>query len=85
MFADLFSPTPDPRVRASDDFSTMDGAQSLVQTIREFWAEQGYAVLVELRVGPFNKARRSCGYEIHSDLVNGLPRDHPSPASTRET
>lgn len=57
----------------SSDRLTKTGANRLANTIREYWANLGYEVGVEVvqeRVG----SGEGSAYVVRTDLVNGLPR-----------
>lgn len=54
---------------------TENGARALLERIQKYWADRGYEV--EGRVAPagYSERLRSTVYEVHTDLVNGLPKE----------
>ncbi|MEM1104868.1 MAG: hypothetical protein AAGH87_00645 [Pseudomonadota bacterium] len=56
------------------DWCDNDGAQRLREKIREYWAERGYDVDVDLIDAGFVAAMRSARTDVRSNMVNGMPR-----------
>ena len=56
------------------DWCNMDGAKRLREKIREYWAERGYDVDVDLVDAGFVPAMRSARTDLRSNMVNGMPR-----------
>ncbi|MEL6752500.1 MAG: hypothetical protein AAFO57_00625 [Pseudomonadota bacterium] len=56
------------------DWCDNEGAQRLRDKIREYWAERGYDVDVDLVDSGFVAAMRSARTDVRSNMVNGMPR-----------
>ncbi|MEL6568163.1 MAG: hypothetical protein AAFQ22_07070 [Pseudomonadota bacterium] len=56
------------------DWCDNDGAVRLREKIREYWAERGYDVDVDLVDAGFVAAMRSARTDVRSNMVNGMPR-----------
>lgn len=56
------------------DWCDTDGAERLREKIREYWAERGYDVDVDLIDAGFVAAMRSARTDVRSNMVNGMPR-----------
>lgn len=56
------------------DWCDNDGAERLREKIREYWAERGYDVDVDLVDAGFVAAMRSARTDVRSNMVNGMPR-----------
>lgn len=56
------------------DWCDNEGAQRLREKIREYWAERGYDVDVDLVDSGFVAAMRSARTDVRSNMVNGMPR-----------
>lgn len=59
------------------------GADRIARMIIEKWASKGYAVNIKLIQQEYNATARSTRWDIRSDMINGLPKDHPLNASSR--
>lgn len=59
----------DPPQDIPDHF-TLAGAEALAERIRQYWANEGYAV--DVRIETTGNGRDSVGH-IRSDMVNGIP------------
>ncbi len=55
------------------DWCDADGARRLKDKIREYWAERGYEVDVDLVDSGFVAAMRSARTDVRSNMVNGMP------------
>ncbi len=55
------------------DWCDAEGARRLKEKIREYWAERGYEVDVDLVDSGFVAAMRSARTDVRSDMVNGMP------------
>ena len=56
------------------DWCNNEGAKRLREKIREYWAERGYEVDVDLVDAGFVPAMRSARTDLRSNMVNGMPR-----------
>ena len=56
------------------DWCNTEGAKRLREKIREYWAERGYEVDVDLVDAGFVPAMRSARTDLRSNMVNGMPR-----------
>ena len=56
------------------DWCNADGAKRLREKIREYWAERGFEVDVDLVDAGFVPAMRSARTDLRSNMVNGMPR-----------
>lgn len=56
------------------DWCDTEGAHRLREKIREYWAERGYEVDVDLVDAGFVAAMRSARTDLRSNMVNGMPR-----------
>ncbi|RIJ15515.1 hypothetical protein [Henriciella mobilis] len=56
------------------DWCNAEGAKRLREKIREYWAERGYEVDVDLVDAGFVPAMRSARTDLRSNMVNGMPR-----------
>jgi len=56
------------------DWCNTEGAKRLREKIREYWAERGYDVDVDLVDAGFVPAMRSARTDLRSNMVNGMPR-----------
>ncbi len=56
------------------DWCDNEGAKRLREKIREYWAERGYDVDVDLVDAGFVAAMRSARTDVRSNMVNGMPR-----------
>ena len=56
------------------DCCNTEGAKRLREKIREYWAERGYDVDVDLVDAGFVPAMRSARTDLRSNMVNGMPR-----------
>ena len=56
------------------DWCNNEGAKRLREKIREYWAERGYEVAVDLVDAGFVPAMRSARTALRSNIVNGMPR-----------
>lgn len=56
------------------DWCDTEGAQRLRDKIREYWADRGYDVDVDLVDAGFVAAMRSARTDVRSNMVNGMPR-----------
>lgn len=56
------------------DWCDNEGAQRLREKIREYWADRGYDVDVDLVDAGFVAAMRSARTDVRSNMVNGMPR-----------
>lgn len=56
------------------DWCDEDGARRLKEKIRQYWAERGYEVDVDLVDAGFVPAMRSARTDVRSNMVNGMPR-----------
>ncbi|MEM9738355.1 MAG: hypothetical protein AAF829_00670 [Pseudomonadota bacterium] len=56
------------------DWCDNDGALRLREKIREYWADRGYDVDVDLVDAGFVAAMRSARTDVRSNMVNGMPR-----------
>ena len=55
------------------DWCDNEGAKRLRDKIREYWAERGYDVDVDLVDAGFVAAMRSARTDVRSNMVNGMP------------
>ncbi|MGB3624603.1 MAG: hypothetical protein WA989_02175 [Henriciella sp.] len=56
------------------DWCNNEGAKRLREKIREYWADRGYEVDVDLVDAGFVPAMRSARTDLRSNMVNGMPR-----------
>lgn len=63
------------------DWCDTEGARRLREKIREYWAERGYEVDVDLVDAGFVAAMRSARTDLRSNMVNGMPRRRSPEAS----
>jgi hypothetical protein len=56
------------------DWCNTEGARRLREKIREYWAERGFEVDVDLVDAGFVPAMRSARTDLRSNMVNGMPR-----------
>jgi hypothetical protein len=56
------------RDNASREATPKDEAERQARTLVQYWARQGYSICARV-------IRNGDGYEVRSDLINGLPRD----------
>jgi len=56
------------------DWCNTEGAKRLREKIRDYWAERGYEVDVDLVDAGFVPAMRSARTDLRSNMVNGMPR-----------
>jgi len=56
------------------DWCNIEGASRLKDKIRDYWAERGYEVDVDLIDAGFVAAMRSARTDVRSNMVNGMPR-----------
>ncbi len=56
-------------------FETQSQARALLEKIQSYWAAQGYTIQGTVVEGEYSPRLRSTVYEVHTDLVAGLPRD----------
>lgn len=56
------------RKNASREATSKDEAMGQARALVNYWARQGYSICVRV-------IRNGDGYEVRSDLINGLPRD----------
>ena len=55
-------------------FETQDKALALLSQIQDYWKARGYVIQGYVSEGGYSPRLRSTVYEIHTDLVNGVPR-----------
>lgn len=60
------------KMKQTPEFSTLNGAEMLAETIRRHWRERGYEVRVEVISCGDRKHLTSFG--VITDMVNGWPR-----------
>ena len=53
---------------------TRRGAQRLVETIKNYWADRGFEIDIYAVEKPFVQEVRAQRWDIISDLVDGLPK-----------
>jgi hypothetical protein len=58
----------------AEDYLTCSGAYVLAESVRHYWHERGSKKL-NVWVEPINKADPDTGYQVRSNLRNGLPPD----------
>ena len=56
--------------------ATQDEAQSIAKSVEKYWALRGYSVRAEA-VKSDEMAKGEPVFTVHSDLVNGFPKDMP--------
>lgn len=68
-------PLPRESYYGFDHGETCDraGAERIARKIEEFWRDRGKIVNTRIVPKGFHSAIRSTRYEVHSDLVDGLP------------
>jgi len=68
-------PLPRESYYGFDHGETCDraGAERIARKIEEFWAAQGKIVNIRIVPKGFHAAIRSTRFEVHSDLIDGLP------------
>ena len=54
-------------------FETENGARALLKRIQDYWAARGYTVEGHVFAAGYSERLRSTVYEVHTNLVNGLP------------
>ena len=55
---------------------TQSEAQMIARSVERYWALRGYRVRIDV-VRDESQAGEKALFTVHSDLVNGLPKDFP--------
>lgn len=62
--------------REPSDYTSREGAMALKAKIEAYWRERGKNVMIALHNVGFHPAIRAARFDVRSDMVNGLPRNH---------
>ena len=58
--------------------------QEIVERIRKYWADEGYAVKVGLVADRYDATGKHSVQTTKSDLINGLPAEYVGPLAIGE-
>jgi hypothetical protein len=62
------------------EYCDQSGAQSLGRKVAEYWADPrngGYRVRWRVEQQEFLPVTRMARWDLRTDMINGLPKDHP--------
>jgi hypothetical protein len=60
------------------DFCSQHGAAELAARLRDYWRTKGHRVTTLIERSDIVKTDNAgLIYSVHSDLIDGLPHDHP--------
>jgi hypothetical protein len=65
---------PSSLVGDAPDYCCQPGAERLKAMIETYWRDRGFNVRVTVRQAGFHPSVRAIRFEVHSDMINGLPR-----------